>query len=548
MQAHKDWEQAEGFQWSAWQAEKLRNIEIFRKENVSIMNGYSNVIEDETYRLMKEQFQEGEKLVDDQLSELKDRLPESDETSLVKPDHFFGVNERKMQALMNDITTIEKTAETSALRMTDDIYRQTVNRVQLAMATGSMTLNQAIDIATKDFLSHGINSIVYSDGKRVNIADYVRMALRTTSTRATLQGRAKRFSELGYDTVMTSQYGGCSKTCEPWQGKVYIDDVFTHWQGEKDGDYGISNYCGKRFMLLSAAIRGGLFHPNCRHTLLQYIDGITKIPDPIPADKIQKQRELEEKQRAMERKIRKLKRFEAGTLDTEMAKEYRRKLRQAQHELKVFVDENNDVLRRDYSREKVYGAATKGVAKNVQIQGGFSDTKVISEDIKSEIINSIEELQSQYNVKVDEFLLEDISEEYGKVAFQFRPINDNGSFKSIFIVNKGFNWDENLDKLNERIYNRNYKRGILASKNTKDLIAHEMAHFMSFQDCKSYADFLWRERELRAKFISGVSAYSDNLEDGAETIAEGFVRIRNGDAVDERVKTLVDGYVERWRK
>ena len=368
MQAHKDWEQAEGFQWSAWQAEKLRNIEKFRKENVLIMNGYSNVIEDETYRLMKEQFQEGEKLVDDQLSELKDILPESDETSFVKPDHFFGVNERKMQAMMNDITTIEKTAETSALRMTDDIYRQTVNRVQLAMATGSMTLNQAIDIATKDFLSHGINSIVYSDGKRVNIADYVRMALRTTSTRATLQGRAKRFSELGYDTVMTSQYGGCSKTCEPWQGKVYIDDVFTHWQGEKDGDYGISNYCGKRFMLLSAAIRGGLFHPNCRHTLLQYIDGITKIPGPIPADKIQKQRELEEKQRAMERKIRKLKRFEAGTLDTEMAKEYRRKLRQAQHELKVFVDENNDVLRRDYSREKYYGGLTDNEKDDIIIK------------------------------------------------------------------------------------------------------------------------------------------------------------------------------------
>ena len=55
----------------------------------------------------------------------------------------------------------------------------------------------------------GINCIVYADGRRVNIADYVRMALRTTSTRATLQGAAKRFAELGYDTVLISQYGGC---------------------------------------------------------------------------------------------------------------------------------------------------------------------------------------------------------------------------------------------------------------------------------------------------------------------------------------------------
>ena len=119
---------------------------------------------------------------------------------------------------MEDVTTLEKTAETAALRMTDDIYRQTLNRVQLAMGTGSMTLNEAIDLATRDFLDKGINCIVYADGKRVNIADYVRMALRTTSTRAALQGAAKRFAELGYDTVLVSQYGGCSKTCEP--GKV----------------------------------------------------------------------------------------------------------------------------------------------------------------------------------------------------------------------------------------------------------------------------------------------------------------------------------------
>ena len=42
-------------------------------------------------------------------------------------------------------------------------------------------------------------------------------------------------------------------------------------------------------------------------------------------------------------------------------KEYRRKLRQAQHELKAFVEEHNEVLHRDHSREKYYGG---GVDKN----------------------------------------------------------------------------------------------------------------------------------------------------------------------------------------
>ena len=107
--------------------------------------------------------------------------------------------------------------------------------------------------------------------------------------------------------------------------------------------------------LLSSAIRGGLFHPNCRHTMSLYIDGVTKIPPPIPAEQMQRQRELEARQRAMERKIRKLKRLEAGTQDPQAVKEYGRKARAAQQELKAFVDEHRDVLKRDYEREKYYG-------------------------------------------------------------------------------------------------------------------------------------------------------------------------------------------------
>ena len=165
---------------------------------------------------------------------------------------------------------------------------------------------------------------------------------------------AKRFAELGYDTVLISQYGGCSETCEPYQGKVYIDDVFTIWNGERSGDFGKSNYCDKWFMLLSVAIRGGLFHPNCRHTMGQYIEGLTKIPQPIPAEKIREQRALEEKQRAMERKIRALKRKVEGTQDEKKVKEYKRKLREEQGKLREFIKEHDDVLRRDYSREKIY--------------------------------------------------------------------------------------------------------------------------------------------------------------------------------------------------
>jgi hypothetical protein len=364
LSRHKAEEEKEGFEWSAWQAEKLNNIDNFRKENAQIADEYVDVIDDETRQLMTDQFHEGEHTAEQSVIDVSESgvnvpdvpaQPQPPEAPTAIPDdHFFGVNKPKMDKLMEDVTTLEKTALTAAVRNMDDVYRTTLNKVQLMMGTGSITLNEAIDLATRDFLDKGINCIVYADGRRVNIADYVRMALRTTSTRATLQGAAKRFAELGYDTVLISQYGGCSETCEPYQGKVYIDDVFTIWNGEKSGDFGKSNYCDKWFMLLSVAIRGGLFHPNCRHTMGQYIEGLTKIPQPIPAEKIREQRELEEKQRAMERKIRALKRKVEGTQDEKKVKEYKRKLREEQGKLREFIKEHDDVLRRDYSREKIY--------------------------------------------------------------------------------------------------------------------------------------------------------------------------------------------------
>ncbi len=381
---HKAWEQAEGFEWSAWQAETLKNMERFRRENLRIVNHYSNVIDSETRSLMEEQFREGEELAQQQLDELVSAPEDGTKAETpISDENFFGVNKEKMDRLMNDITTLEKKAETAALRMTDDVYRQTLYKVQLAMGTGSMTLQQAIDSAVKDFLDKGINCIVYKDGRRVNISDYVRMALRTTSTRAKLQGQAKQLSQLGYDTVIISQYGKCSDTCLPWQGRVYIDDVFTPWQGEINGDSGKSNYCGKWFPLLSSAIRGGLFHPNCRHTMLQYIDGITKPPRMLDEEKIKESYRKEQQLRALERNVRKAKRKVQGSSDKDNIKKAKEELKKAQKAVKDFIEQTNQaegkiILKRDYGREKVYEDETNG---------NFSSTGVAN-SVESGIIES----------------------------------------------------------------------------------------------------------------------------------------------------------------
>lgn len=346
---HKKWENEEGFKWSAWQAEKIQNIDKFRRENQGILGEYTDVIDRQTRTLMEEQFKEGEELVNSQIDDI---LSETTANDVVSND-FFGVNRMKMDTLMSDITRLEKDVSSAALRMTDDIYRQTLNKAQLSIGTGSMSPQEAIDSAVKDFIDKGINCIEYRDGRRVNIADYVRMALRTTSTRAALQGEAKRRTELGYDTVLISQYSACSDTCLPWQGRVYIDDVFTVWNGERSGDRGRSNYCGKWFTLLSVAIRAGLFHPNCRHTMTTWIDGISSKPKPLDIGKVRENAKLEAKQRRLENKVRQAKRRVLGYSDPRNIKQAKSDLKEAQRELREFINEHSDVLKRDDKREKV---------------------------------------------------------------------------------------------------------------------------------------------------------------------------------------------------
>ena len=53
------------------------------------------------------------------------------------------------------------------------------------------------------------------------------------------------------------------------------------------------------------------------------------------------------------------------------------------------------------------------------------------------------------------------------------------------------------------------------------------------------------ESKVREKFISGVSGYSDSTMDGAETIAEAFVRRKNNEQLSDNVKKLLEEYIDR---
>lgn len=618
LSRHKEEEEQEEKQWSAWQAEKLRSLEKFRKENAEIMAEYTEQIDQETRQIMEEEFSQGVNSVD-----VPPAVPAEDAPAEIQPEpQFFGVDRTKVNKLIEDVTNLEKHAETAALRLTDDVYRQTVNRVQLAMSTGSMTLQQAIDIAVKDFLNQGINCIVYRDGRRVNIADYVRMALRTTATRAALQGKSAKFKALGYDTVQVSSYGMCSKTCEPWQGRIYIEDTFSMWDGEvqeyPDGIlWGKSGYCGKWFPLLSSAIEKGLFHPNCRHTILLWRDG-DPLPESVDNTDSERRYKLEQQQRALEREIRKAKRKVNGFTDPENIRKAKAELRQAQKELKDFIDkvnaeEGETVLRRDEGKEKVYegevskaaepvkesaspevetkppeapepegkavevtvsepekaeGAYTEepvpqaenvnnpsidnseesGIIKNIELPPETDEVRSMSDETKKQISDSIDKIQSEFDVEIDEFVTEKLPDANKNVPFQFQPVRGkDGELIKRLVINSGYDFMGTQAEFHKRIM-RNFNSKTLASNSVLGLIAHELAHIMTFQDIYTFSGYLLEQKTVAEDVVYGISKYADAKNDGAECIAEAFAAKMCGLPISEKAQALLDKYIEKRRK
>ena len=100
---------------------------------------------------------------------------------------------------------------------------------------------------------------------------------------------------------------------------------------------------------------------NCRHIARAHIEGVSVTPPPLlDMEELERVYALEQKQRAYERSIRESKRIiqSLKILETEESEELIQKetnlLKQRQRRLREYIKENNDVLRRDYSRETIY--------------------------------------------------------------------------------------------------------------------------------------------------------------------------------------------------
>lgn len=304
---HRVEEDKNNFCWTQWQAEQLKSLEEYRKHNAKKFGKRFKTINSKVEEMIRTAKADGNASQEAEILEaVKDGFKAPKKPSEHSTAEFFKVNDRKLDALIKSTTDDLKRAETAVLRMSNDKYRKAIFNAHVAMNTGAVTYEKAVDIACKDMLNAGLNCVEYKNGARHTLSDYADMAVKTANKRAYLRGEGEKRAEWGVSlVVVNSRQGGCPD-CAKYIGKVFIDDVYSNGK-KSDGNY----------PLLSTAIKNGLFHPRCKDSTSTYYEEITTLEPVTPEEEAEMDRRerLEEKQQYAERQAQRFDRRAEYSLD-----------------------------------------------------------------------------------------------------------------------------------------------------------------------------------------------------------------------------------------
>ena len=319
MDRHRAEETKEGIQWSMWQTEQLKALEKCKRENQKQYSKQFKSINGQIGELLHQARTNGNMQQEISiLNAIKNGFKGVKKASRGATAEFFRLNDRKLEALIKATTDDMEKAETAILRMANDQYRKAIFNAQVYANSGAGTYEKAVDMATRDMLSRGLNCVEYANGARHTLVDYADMAIRTASKRAYLQGEGEKRQEWGIATVIMNKRGNPCPKCLPFVGKVLIDDV---WSGGKQSD--------GPYPLMSTAIAAGLYHPRCKDGHTTYFPGISTADDTWTREELEAVERVNKKEAERnyaKRQVEKFGRLAKYSLDSENKAAYQIKV------------------------------------------------------------------------------------------------------------------------------------------------------------------------------------------------------------------------------
>lgn len=188
-----------------------------------------------------------------------------------------------------------------------EYYQSTLNFVTLLTSNGSTDYITAARLAAKSLTQHGLEYVDYASGHRNRVDVACKRAIITGVNQMNARLTELQIDEFGAEYVETTAHAGARPDHALWQGQVYHIGGFKggHEDFEESTQYGdVTGLCGA----------------NCRHSFFPFFPGVSKRvysddelasidPPPVKYEGVTYTHyEANQKQRAMERAIRRTKR------------------------------------------------------------------------------------------------------------------------------------------------------------------------------------------------------------------------------------------------
>ena len=230
--------------------------------------------------------------------------------------------------------------------ITTQMYQGIINDIMANFATGNMSIQRAQERAILAWADRGVSSIFIDRGGQTwSLERYVHTVLMSTLNRTYNELRMSGMRDYGVFTAVVTTLPDAAPRCQEIQGQI----VDTRAPGQANSGFPSIHDFGY-------PDPGGPFGVNCRHMMIPYIPGVNTNNQP-QYDNIAENAEARDRQRQLERRIRRSKKniiileeLESPSLDR-----MKRTLAKQETELRDHVNNYRPagVLSRHRHRERV---------------------------------------------------------------------------------------------------------------------------------------------------------------------------------------------------
>lgn len=162
----------------------------------------------------------------------------------------------EMKNMTQSLGFVKKTIDgTKAVELTK-FYQETMDKALMEVATGTFSLDRALNDAVNVMVNSGVRWIDYESGHHNRIAVAARRSVMSGLANASQEQTKNMAKELDIHTFEVSAHMGARPTHAVWQGKVYTEEELV-------------SVCGLGEVT-------GLLGANCYHNYYMFFEGVSK--------------------------------------------------------------------------------------------------------------------------------------------------------------------------------------------------------------------------------------------------------------------------------